>query len=219
MKKYFWIMALIVALTLVFAGCGSASNEDEEEEEDLRGEPIEGNEAFWICPNQKGERKWPGDSVPLIGEDDGATYVHIFFQPFRTPTNIPNWDSFEVYITLEYVSDFNTPLSFMWQCAIDPYGTWARSGGDLDYIDLIYPNDPQTIKCQPNRVFTGSNWDETKQDSGKTKLTLPEMEGIVIQIPLDEGFEAGSVKVYDVKFENVGAGAKITGPHAPASAD
>jgi hypothetical protein len=219
MKKNWFIIAFLAALVLLFSGCGDGPNNDEDgEEEETRGIPIDGTEAWWVAPSQIGrDRKYPDNIVPVIGENDDASYVHIFFTPPNIPTNFPDLRLFQITIVLEYESDFNAPLDTMWQCAFDPYGTWARSSGIDDYIALIYPFEIYEFRVSPGRIFTGSNWDETKLGNGKTELTIREMTGLCIQIPVVEGFEAGYIKIHNVSFSNSGAGPAITGPHPPSN--
>jgi len=217
MKKYFWIIAIFAALLLLLPACGgNPRDDDEEEEEETRGVPIDGTEAWWVAPSQIGrERKYPGNRVPVIGEDDDASYVHIFWNPHGI--SIPDHNSFQVTIILEFESDVGFGIDTMWQCAFDPYGTWARSSTHEDYIEMIFPYNIEEIKCLPNWIFSGSNWDETKWGNGKTRLTMPEMTGLCIQIPMDFEFDAGEIVVHDVIFANIGPGPVITGPHPPAN--
>ena len=222
MKKYVWVMALLAALAMLFAGCGNSSLDqgDEEEEEETRGEPISGTEAWWVAPSQKGrDRKYPDNKVPVIGElDDNASYVHVFFQPPVFPANLPSDDQFMVEITLEFEGLYDgLGLDLMWQCGFDPYGTWARSSTNDDYIDYVSSHLEYILQCIPNRIFSGSNWDTTKsaQYPEKKKLTVREMTGLCIQIPTDADFNSGDIWVKDVKFYNTGLGGAITGPNPP----
>jgi len=222
MKKYFWIAAMIVVLALMFTGCGEGPLNDleKDDEEETRGVPITGNEAWWVAPSQIGrDRKYPDNIVPVIGEDDDASYVHIFWNPHGI--DLPDNRNFEVTIKFVYESDYSFGVDMMWQCGFDPYGTWARSSGPDDYFDNVAPYHEREAKVQPGRIFTGSNWDETKLGNGKTSLTIPEMTGLCIQIPIDFEFDAGFVRIIDVKFANIGTGLNpgppITGPHPPAN--
>jgi len=218
MKKYLLIVMLLAAVVLILSACGdgAGSSNEGDEEEDLRGVPIDGTEAWFVCPNQKGLRKYIDNIVPVIGEDDDASYVHIFFSPHGI-TNLPDNRTFQISIVLEYLSDYNFAIDTMWQCAFDPYGTWARGSTADDYIEFIYPHQIYTFKCQPGRIFTGSNWDEKKWGNGKTSLSIPEMTGLCIQIPIEFEFETGAIQIHDVSFTNIGPGPAITGPHPPAN--
>ena len=228
MKKFLWIAALIAALALIFAGCGKgAKGEDEDEkgkgndlENDMRGVPIDGTEAWWVAPNELGTRKYPNNKVAVIGgEDENASYIHIFFTPPVIANNISDLQ-FGIEITLEFEGIYDAiGIDCMWQCGFDPYGTWARSSTADDYIDCIFPNEERKIKCLPAQVFPGSNWNTDKAAlyPDKKKLTLREMKGLCIQIGnLEKGFEYGEVLIKDVKFSNEGPGPAITGPNPPA---
>jgi hypothetical protein len=223
MKKNWFIIAFLAALVLLFSGCGDGPNntgDDDEEEEETRGIPIDGTEAWWVAPSQIGrDRKYPDNRVPVIGENDDASYVHIFFTPPNIPNPFPDYRLFQITIVLEYEALYEGyPLDSMWQCAFDPYGTWARGSTADDYIELIYPFDIYEFKVSPGRIFTGSNWDETKLGNGKTELTIREMTGLCIQIPIEEGFDAGFIKIHDVSFANSSTvGGAITGPHPPSN--
>ena len=218
MKKYLWIIAVLAAFLLLLPGCDGNPRPDreDEEKEETRGVPIDGTEAWWVAPSQIGrDRKYPDNIVPVAGEDDDASYVHIFWNPHGI--NLPDNRNFQVTIVLEYFSDYFSGVDTMWQCAFDPYGTWARSSGADDYIEMIFPDEIYEFKVQPGRIFTGSNWDETKLGNGKTSLTIPEMTGLCIQIPIELDWEPGHIKVHDVSFFNLGLGPVITGPHPPAN--
>jgi len=218
MKKYLWLIALFAAFLLVFSGCGGNPGDDDDDgdKEETRGVPIDGTEAWWVAPSQIGrDRKYPDNTVPVLGEDDDASYIHIFWNPHGI--NLPDNRTFEVTIVLEYFSDYFAGVDMMWQCAFDPYGTWARSSGPDDYFEMVFPDQIYTAKVQPGRIFTGSNWDETKWGNGKTQLTIPEMTGLCIQIPIEYEWDAGYVKIHNVSFANNGLGPEITGPHPPAN--
>ena len=223
MKKYFWIIAIFAALLLLLPACGgNPRDDDEEEEEETRGVPIDGTEAWWVAPSQIGrDRKYPDNRVPIIGEDDDASYVHIFWIPHGI--NLPDNRDFQITVVFEYQGHYDTwPIDMMWQCGFDPYGTWARSSTEDDYIQMVYPYDIYEEKVRPGRVFTGSNWDETKWGNGKTTLSIPEMTGLCIQIPMDFEEDVGFIKIHDISFANVSTnvlnpGPPITGPHPPQS--
>jgi hypothetical protein len=224
MKKHWWIIVLLAAFVLVFSGCGGAKDDDDdgkEEGDDTRGVAITGNEAWWVAPGAKNngdKRKYPDNKVPIIGEDDDASYLHIYFKPYGPlipGQTLQNLNSFEITLKIQFHSDMEFPLDMMWQCAFDPYGTWARSSGSDDYIEMVYPNQPYTFTCQPNRIFTGGNWDTDKMSNGKTSLTLPEMHGLAIQIPIEYKFEPGVLEVLEFSYKTTApTGPQFTGPKA-----
>jgi hypothetical protein len=215
MKKHWWIIVLLAALVLVFSGCGGAKDDDDDDDkEETRGVKIDGTEAWWVAPGAKNggdKRKYADNRVPVIGEDDDASYIHIFFKPHgvTSMTDV----GFECTITLEYEADFQMGLHLMWQCAFDPYGTWSRTSGDSDYIEMIYPGQEYVFKVRPSDQFPGGNWDDSKKND-KTKLTLSEMNGICIQINMQdaEGFDAGYIHIKDFSYTNTGPGQKFSGP-------
>jgi hypothetical protein len=226
MKKHWWIIVLLAALVMFFGGCGNAKNNDDdgkEEPDDMRGVAVDGTEAWWVAPGAKNngsKRKYADKKVPVIGEDDNASYVHIYFQPFKDllgSQTLQNMNAFEITVKLRFVSEWESPINMMWQCAFDPYGTWARSSQSGDYIDLVYPGVDREFTCIPNERFSGGNWDETKSGNGKTKVTLPEMIGLAIQIEMDYKFEAGYIEVLDFSYKNAGPGPNIDGPKAPVA--
>jgi hypothetical protein len=217
MKKFLWIAALL-ALALIFIGCPNGdpkTEEDEEEEpEELLGEAVEPADAWWVAPSAaQWERKMPDNRIPVIGQEDDASSVHIYFRPHGV--NLPDNRNFTITVKFIYESEENFPLNFMWQCGFDPYGTWARSSSNDDYLALVNPGNPVTAVCQPLRMFSGGNWDETKLGNGKTGLTTSEMRGLCIQVPIEYTYNAGSVQVTDVIFGKIAgsAGGNITGPH------
>ena len=220
MKKFLWIAALLAALALVFVGCGESDPDPEEEEYiETRGVAVTGDETWWVAPGAKGNgksRKYLDNKVPVVGEDDDASYVHVYFQPHGV--TLPNPDTFEITLKLRYESPYGSGLSFMWQCAFDPYGTWARSSADEDYMDFVTPDIVYTFTCQPNIIFRGGNWDEDKLSNGKTRLTYQEMHGLCIQIPIEYGFEAGFVEILEFSYRNMApTGPQFTGPNPPSN--
>jgi len=229
MKKKFWIAAFFaaLALALIFAGCGGGGkegDEDEDDKQDKEGVALDGTEAWWFATGDKGERKWPDNKKELWGESDDAAYVHVFFNPyvpyvsenFPLSTNQYNRFCVEIDFRIEDTEDY---LNLFWQCAYDPYGTWARASEDYDYIgpavtggtsipgDAFGPEQDYTIRCRVLYNFPANkgNWNTelAAQYPSKTAVDVKELKGFCIQIPeIYNGDYGGTFVIKDVRFMN-----------------
>jgi len=242
MKKLLWIAALLVASALIFTGCGGGGKDEEEEvisAQDKEGVPIDGNEAFWLATGDKGLRKWPGNKKELWGEEDDAAYVHVFFNPYvpDVAATFPlTGKTNQFCIEIDFKIEGDDALNLFWQCAYDPYGTWARASDTIDYIgpvvgggnasgDMMQPDTDYTIRCRVLYNFPPNkgNWntDLAAQYPSKNAVDPAVMKGLCIQIPsIYKGDHGGDFLLKGVRFVNFDmsnnpATPTLSGPVAP----
>lgn len=244
MKKLLWILAITAALAFVFIGCGGGGGGDDDEHsaQDTEGVLVDGTEAFWLATGDKGLRKWPDNKKELWGESDDAAYVHVFFNPyvpdvaetFPLPANQYN----RFCIEIDFKIEGEDALNLFWQCAYDPYGTWARASDTIDYIgpvagggnaegDMIQPDTDYTIRCRATYNFPQNkgNWntDLAAQYPEKKVVDPAVMKGLCIQIPdVYNGDLGGTFVLKDVRFVNFdlsnnAATPALSGPVPPRS--
>ena len=201
MKKFLWVAA-VLALALIVFGCGGGKHDDDDDY-------FTDSEAFWLSPDDTGLVKLPDNRKELIGDDSNTAYVHVFFNPYvpyaddTFPLSATQFQQFCVEIDFEIEGDDG--LGFMWQCCYDPYGTWARSSEDRDYIDMLYPGEIHTITCRVHYIFPAGkgNWntDLAAQYPSRNVVELASLKGICLQIPdVEEGRSGGTFVLKDVRF-------------------
>jgi hypothetical protein len=224
-KKCIWIAALFAALALILTGCGGGAGNDPGEvppRQDSEGVPVDGTEVWYLATGDKGLRKWPGNKKELWGESDDAAYVHIFFNPyvphvaetFPLPANQYN----RFCVEIDFKIEGEEALNLFWQCAYDPYGTWARASETYDYIgpvsgggnsggDMMQPETDYTIRCRVIYNFPQNkgNWNEelAAQYPDKKVVDPSLLHGLCIQIPeIFDGDHGGDFVLKDIRFVN-----------------
>jgi hypothetical protein len=206
-KKFLWIAALFAALALILTVCGGGEDKDngdgdDTDIQDKLGVLVDGTDVFWLATGDKGLRKWSGNKKELWGEDDNSAYVHIFFNPyvphvaetFPLPANQYN----QFCVEIDFKIEGEDALNLFWQCAYDPFGTWARASETYDYIgpvsgggnaegDMMQPETDYTVRCRVTYNFPQNkgNWntDLAAQYPDKKVVDPALLKGLCIQIP------------------------------------